>query len=88
MGSGAWRATMGEEARAVTYPQVPESPLHRLREEFRERMGDRANANACLKVADEALALVATLEPEEARRFIKLMRDLLDTVEPKIERGK
>ena len=39
-----------------------------------------------LKVADEMIAVLATIDREDARRLIKLLRDLLDTLEPEIER--
>ena len=41
-----------------------------------------------LKLADEIVAVLATIDREDARRLIKLVRDLLDTVERAIEREK
>jgi hypothetical protein len=37
-------------------------------------------------MADELLTLIATVDREDARRLIKLLRDLLNTLEPKIGR--
>jgi hypothetical protein len=69
----------------VTYEQAPESPIHRIREEFRLSMPDPATASSGLEVADAMLTLIATVDREDAHRVIKLMRDLLDTLEPKVE---
>jgi hypothetical protein len=70
----------------VSYEQAPEPPIHRIREEFRRSMRDPATASDGLKLADEIVAKVTTIDREDARRLIKLVRDLLDTVEPGIER--
>jgi hypothetical protein len=69
----------------VTYEQAPGSSIHRIREEFRVTMPDPATASSGLEVADAMLALIATIGRDDAHRVIKLMRDLLDTLEPKVE---
>jgi hypothetical protein len=66
----------------VTYEQAPEPPIHRIREEFLRSTDDPAIASSGLKLADEIVAVLATLDRQDARRLIKLVRDLLDTVEP------
>lgn len=71
----------------MTYEQRPESPFHRIRGDFRHSLSDSAKVDECLAVADEMLATLATLKREDAQRLIKLIRDLLDTVEPRIERS-
>jgi hypothetical protein len=68
----------------VAYEQAPGSPIHRIREEFRLSMPDPTTASSGLEVADAMLALIATIDREDAHRVIKLMRDLLDTLEPKV----
>jgi hypothetical protein len=72
----------------VSYEQAPEPPIHRIREEFRRSARDRAAASDGLKLADEIAGTISTSEPEDARRLIKLVRDLLDTLESAIERRK
>jgi len=69
----------------VSYEQAPESPIHRIREDFVRSTREPATTSG-LKVADEMIAVLATVDREDARRLIKLMRDLLDTVESGIER--
>jgi len=69
----------------VSYEQGPESPIHRIREDFVRSTREPATTSG-LKVADEMIAVLATVDREDARRLIKLMRDLLDTVESGIER--
>ena len=70
----------------MTYEQAPGPPIHRIREEFLRGVRDPASASDGLKLADELLATLATIDREDARRLIKLVRELLDTVEPAIER--
>jgi hypothetical protein len=70
----------------VTYEQVPEPPIHRIREEFLRGTRDPAIASDCLRIVDELVVVLVTLEREDARRLIKLVRDILDTLESKIER--
>jgi hypothetical protein len=48
-------------------------------------MHDAATASDGLKLADEIVATLTTIDSEDARRLIKLVRDLLDTVESAIE---
>jgi hypothetical protein len=72
----------------VSYDQAPEPPIHRIREEFLRSTRDPAIASGGLKLADEIVATLSTSEPEDARRLIKLVRDLLDTLESAIERRK
>jgi hypothetical protein len=72
----------------VSYEQAPEPPIHRIREEFRRSARDPATASDGLKLADEIAATLTTLDQEDARRLIRLVRDLLDTLEPAIERRK
>ena len=69
----------------MSYEQAPESPIHRIREDFVRSTREPATTSG-LKVADEMIAVLATVDREDARRLIKLMRDLLDTVESGIER--
>jgi hypothetical protein len=69
----------------VSYAQAGEPAVHRLREEFRQSARDPVIAKDGLKLADELIATVTTLDPKDARRLIKLVRDLLDTVELGIE---
>ena len=69
----------------MTYEQAPEPPIHRIREEFLRGTPDPATASDGLKLADELVATLASIDREDARRLIKLVRDLLDTVEPAIE---
>jgi hypothetical protein len=69
----------------VSYEQAPEPLIHRIREEFRRGARDPAMASDGLKLADELVATLSTSDPEDARRLIKLVRDLLDTLEPAIE---
>jgi hypothetical protein len=69
----------------VTYEQAPEPPIHRIREEFLRSTRDSAIASDGLKLADEIVAKLTTMDPEDARRLIKLVRDILDTLESKIE---
>ena len=71
---------------AMSYEQAPEPPIHRIREEFRRSAPDPAIASDALKLADEIVATVSTSDPEDARRLIKLVRDLFDTLEPGIAR--
>ena len=70
----------------MTYEQAPEPPIHRIREEFIRSVRDPATASDGLKLADELVATLASIDREDARRLVKLVRDLLDTVEPSIER--
>ncbi len=69
----------------MTYEQAPEPPIHRIREEFLRSTPDPATASDGLKLADDIVATLTTIDREDARRLIKLVRDLLDTVEPAIE---
>ena len=69
----------------MSYEQAPESPIHRIREDFVRSTREPA-ATSGVKGADEMIAVLATVDREDARRLIKLMRDLLDTVESGIER--
>jgi len=65
----------------MTYEQAPGSPIHRIREQFLHSTPDPATASAGLKVADEIVAMLATMDREDAHRLTKLLRDLLDTLE-------
>ena len=58
--------------------------VHRIREEFARGSSNPATLKASIDVADKVIELIATLPPEDARRLIKLLRDLLDAVEPRI----
>jgi hypothetical protein len=69
----------------VTYEQAPESPIHRIREQFLRNTRDPTTASDGLKLADEMVAMLATMDREDARRLLKLLRDLLDTLESEIE---
>ena len=69
----------------MSYDQAPAPPIQRIREEFIRTTREPATSSG-LKVADEMIAVLATVDREDARRLIKLMRDLLDTVESGIER--
>ena len=69
----------------MSYDQAPEPPIHRIREEFRRSARDPATASDGLKLADEIAATLSTSDPEDARRLIRLVRDLLDTLESAIE---
>ena len=68
----------------MTYDQVPEPPIHRIREEFLRSTRDPAITSGGLKLADEIVATLTTTDREDARRLIKLVRDILDTLEPAI----
>jgi hypothetical protein len=81
-----YRPISERRAKPVTYEQTPESPIHRIREEFRRSARDAATASDGLKLADDIVAALTTIDREDARRLIKLVRDLLDTLESKIER--
>ena len=70
----------------MPYEQAPEPPIHRIREEFIRSVRDPATASDGLKLADEFVATLSTSDPEDARRLIELMRDLLDTLGSAIER--
>jgi hypothetical protein len=74
--------------RLVGYDQAPEPPIHRIREEFRRSARDPAVASDGLKLADEIVVTLSTSDPEDAGQLIKLVRDLLDTLESAIERHK
>jgi hypothetical protein len=73
------------KSEAVSYQQAPGSPIYQIREAFVRSTREPATSSG-LKVADELIAVLATCDPEDARRLIKLVRDLLDTLEPEIER--
>ena len=69
----------------MSYDQAPAPPIQRIREEFIRTTREPATSSG-LKVADEMIAVLATIDREDARRLIKVLRDLLDTLEPEIER--
>jgi hypothetical protein len=69
----------------MSYEQAPGSPIHRIREEFLRSTREPATASDGLELADKMVALLATMDRDQARRLIKLVRDLLDTLEAKIE---
>jgi hypothetical protein len=86
LGRACGQADSARKTKLVSYAQAGEPPIHPLREEFRQSARDPVIANDGLKLADELIATVTTLDPKDARRLIKLVRDLLDTVELGIER--
>lgn len=64
----------------ATRPRIVE-----IKDRYRAEAGDEALADEALRATDELLAIVSTLPESEARRIIRLVRDLLEVVEGNLE---
>jgi hypothetical protein len=63
---------------------VAEPSVQRLRGAFLAEIGDREAGKECLSVADQVTTLLAVLEPAKALCFARLVRNLVDLLEPQI----